>query len=100
MSDHVRPFASADHFIAWQNANCCRCSLYDPDTSGPAECHLQNAVETCVLDEDAGRMAMHLAGTRSDGRISDRCPLLQLTEDARRDNSYRATLPLFGARER
>ncbi len=92
----MRPFTDASHMVAWSNANCCRCKDYDAVLDGPADCQLQNAVETCALDDDAGRLALRLGGTRPDGKIADRCPWIELTDEARRENSARATLPLFG----
>jgi hypothetical protein len=92
----MRPFSSADHMVAWSSANCCRCVHYDAVLDGPAECQLQNAVETCALDPDAGRLALRIGGTRPDGLIADRCPWIEFTDEAKAANSARATLPLFG----
>ncbi len=92
-----RPFTSADHFLNWQNRNCCRCTKYELDQDKPVECNVQYAVETCALNPDNGMAALAIVGRRADGFIANDCPLIELTAYAKRENSAAKTLPLFKA---
>lgn len=91
------PFLSAEHFIAWQERNCCRCKHYVPSEDERPSCEAQLAAETCCLNPEAGKRLLALAGHgKSPDLVAGVCKLREWNDETKARNSALRTLPLFG----